>query len=806
MPQDQKRRLAAIMFTDIVGYTAMIQRDEQEAIQSVQSHQETLEACTNLHHGEIIQYYGDGSLTIFSSASEAVRCAICIQMKLRQEHRLPLRIGIHTGEVRFEQGKLFGNSVNIASRLEGLGIAGSIMISKKVMKEINNQWDILSRYVGLFQLKNVEEPVDVFAIESEGLAIPEVTQIQGKATLIRPQGEKENKQNLKNYPIAMRLLAGLGLVALVLAIWGMFSNKRDQPVVSMESFRLKPLTTSTWYEGTMSWSPDGNMYTYMSLVNGNGDIFIKNRKEGEAIQIVETPYDEYAPRWSPDGSKIAYLSIREDGMGIYWAPATGGMERKLTNLGISGVEQSIWVFFMMGAEPWSSNGEELLFPKMALDGTISINSINVNSGEEKQVTAPLPGQIDFAPSWSPEESSIVFKRNSNLWIKSLEGAQEESLLLPNKFIESPSFSNDGQKVLYSQFEGHRFNIYELDLSTQRSRPLTNSTKWMLYPTAIPNGGLSVEEFSHTIELRLIDLASREETILADHFGQLFYPRVSPDGDQLLYHADRTGNLELYVRSLDGTNREMNLSQNDRAMDIYGDWSPDGEQIAFFSNRDTAFHVWIMDKRGKMMGKACDEPVVFADISWTWGHQLKWSPEGSKIAYTAQSEDGPSLWIIDVETRQAQVKVVNMNSFTWYQNDKTIICNRISSNSTTAFRQLRKSSDNYSLTELVAINLETGEEQVLSQGMPVTDLFISRDGKRMGYTSAFGHFSYNIYQMNLKLPNSDEGFPSLLGMGEPLTHGAGKWHVHTGVFTPNGQSVIYSRDTDQLGVYVIENYP
>ena len=126
------RRLSAIMFTDIVGYSAIMQRNEQQAVGSAKRHQDVLETCTAQHEGEVLNYYGDGSLTVFPSASEAVRCSIDMQRKFQQDPALPLRIGIHIGEIHFDKAKIFGDSVNIASRLEGLGVAGSVIVSEKV--------------------------------------------------------------------------------------------------------------------------------------------------------------------------------------------------------------------------------------------------------------------------------------------------------------------------------------------------------------------------------------------------------------------------------------------------------------------------------------------------------------------------------------------------------------------------------------------------------------------------------------------------------------------------------------------------
>jgi class 3 adenylate cyclase len=101
----QSRQLAAIMFTDIVGYTALMQANEQKAVAVIKHYNSALEKCVGHFHGQILNYYGDGSLCIFSSATDAVNCSLAIQTELKTEPVVPLRIGLHIGEVFFEDAK-----------------------------------------------------------------------------------------------------------------------------------------------------------------------------------------------------------------------------------------------------------------------------------------------------------------------------------------------------------------------------------------------------------------------------------------------------------------------------------------------------------------------------------------------------------------------------------------------------------------------------------------------------------------------------------------------------------------------------
>lgn len=170
--QTEVRKLAAVMFTDLEGYTSMFQKNEPSALDKIHLHREYLEDITGRHHGQIIQFYGDGSLVVFESVMDAIRSAIEIH-NVSKKWKIPVRIGIHVGDVVFRDKDIFGDAVNIASRIQTVGIPGSIVVSGKVSDEIQNQPDIGISSLGKYSLKNVNEPIELFAITGHGLKIPE---------------------------------------------------------------------------------------------------------------------------------------------------------------------------------------------------------------------------------------------------------------------------------------------------------------------------------------------------------------------------------------------------------------------------------------------------------------------------------------------------------------------------------------------------------------------------------------------------------------------------------------------------------
>ncbi len=184
MKKQRTRRLAAIMFTDIVGYSALMQQNEKAAVAMRERHRRVFRQCHEKYHGEIVQYFGDGTLSVFQSGVEAVECAIALQRTLQQAddsgQPVPLRIGLHMGDIVFDGTDIFGDGVNLASRIESLGVEGAVLLSRKLNDELKNQAHILTLSMGAFTLKNIEEPVEVFAVASEGIKVPDRSEIKGK--------------------------------------------------------------------------------------------------------------------------------------------------------------------------------------------------------------------------------------------------------------------------------------------------------------------------------------------------------------------------------------------------------------------------------------------------------------------------------------------------------------------------------------------------------------------------------------------------------------------------------------------------
>jgi len=164
MPE-QFRQLAAIMFTDIVGYSALMSNDEQKAFGLLKTNREIQKPIIERYGGRWIKELGDGVMASFNTVSDAVNAAIKIQETCNTVKDLLLRIGIHEGEMIFENNDVFGDGVNIASRIQALANPGSIWISESVYKNVSNKNNITTAFVKLETLKNIKEPVRIYEVK-----------------------------------------------------------------------------------------------------------------------------------------------------------------------------------------------------------------------------------------------------------------------------------------------------------------------------------------------------------------------------------------------------------------------------------------------------------------------------------------------------------------------------------------------------------------------------------------------------------------------------------------------------------------
>ena len=184
---DQKRKLAAIVFTDIVGFTKLTAKDQTLASSLLTKQREAFKPIVESHGGTWLKEMGDGLLLIFDTVTEAVNCCIKIQEEAKTIEQMVLRIGIHQGEILMLENDVIGDDVNVASRIEAFSAPGGIAISGKVYDAIVREMHYQTKYLGKPKLKGVGQEVTVYCIISHGLPETNLADVAAKLEDVRPK-------------------------------------------------------------------------------------------------------------------------------------------------------------------------------------------------------------------------------------------------------------------------------------------------------------------------------------------------------------------------------------------------------------------------------------------------------------------------------------------------------------------------------------------------------------------------------------------------------------------------------------------
>jgi len=239
-----ERRLVAILFTDIVGYTATMGADEGLGIAARDEHRSLIQTLSSQFHGEFKDESGDASLSVFPSAVDAVKCALAIQAVLAHDPKFQVRAGIHVGDVVERDGRLIGDGINVASRLPALAEPGGVVASDRVIEHLRNH-HIASTPIGAKTLKNVAQPVPVFAIAGTGA-----------------QGPRAAASSRRRSALA----AGLAAVAL-LAGWLFLTGGSDE--LRFQAVRQGPPTLGPAYEQEIGFTTTGDGVRIAYATTGN---------------------------------------------------------------------------------------------------------------------------------------------------------------------------------------------------------------------------------------------------------------------------------------------------------------------------------------------------------------------------------------------------------------------------------------------------------------------------------------------------------------------------------------------------------
>ncbi|MHA7128382.1 adenylate/guanylate cyclase domain-containing protein [Algoriphagus namhaensis] len=173
MSQSLTKKLSVVFFSDIVGYTLLMGIDEERAYQLMKENLELHQRVFEKFDGVLIKELGDGILGTFDKAEDAVSASLEIQKEWDQRGEVELRIGLHCGEIIHERGDIFGDAVNIASRIQSIGVPSCVLFSKAILNLIEKPAHFEYKRLGKFKLRNVAKELELFAVTDSPLVVPE---------------------------------------------------------------------------------------------------------------------------------------------------------------------------------------------------------------------------------------------------------------------------------------------------------------------------------------------------------------------------------------------------------------------------------------------------------------------------------------------------------------------------------------------------------------------------------------------------------------------------------------------------------
>ena len=298
----ETRKLAAILVADVAGYSRLAGADEDRTLARLRTlRSDLIDPIISVHHGHVVKRTGDGSIIEFRSVVDAVRCAVEVQTAMIErnagvppEKRIEFRIGVHLGDVVEESdGDLMGDGVNIAARLEGIAKPGAICLSEDAYRHVKGRLGLAVRDLGPTQLKNIADPVRVYALEVGAQAHARV------ATPSGPVGPSAASVLRRRSVLALSALAIALLLAIGAAAWHFVGANRSPAIASAPPAEAAHLSivvlpfTNLSGDPTQDYFADGiteNLTTDLSRLSGSFVIarntaFAYKGKNADARQI-----------------------------------------------------------------------------------------------------------------------------------------------------------------------------------------------------------------------------------------------------------------------------------------------------------------------------------------------------------------------------------------------------------------------------------------------------------------------------------------------------------------------------------------
>ena len=399
------------------------------------------------------------------------------------------------------------------------------------------------------------------------------------------------------------------------------SNFRRPPL----SPRVVPFTSIPGQKSSPVFSPDGNQIAFIwegGEIAERG-VYVKLIGEGEPLRVASNP--GFQIDWSPDGRSIAFDRGGRDG-GIFSVPATGGAERRLTE--------------MAGPFAWSPDQKTLaIASRNSPQDPSSIVLLTLGTGVTHKLTHPPAGSVgDQSPSFSPDGKRLAFVRSpgtqvGDIHVVPVTGGEPQRLTSDNLFLSGGlAWSADGREIIFSSTRGGLPTLWRVQAAGGRLRRLIGIGEYAHQPAVSRAGGRLAYLYRKTdtniwrAPGPLSNTPGSDPVRLVASTREEYSPQFSPDGNRIAVVSDRSGSREIWVCDSDGRN-PVQLTNFGGSHAGSPRWSPDGKQLAFDSRPEGLSSIYVINVAGGSPRRLTDGKAE--DILPSWSRDGEWIYFGSR---------------------------------------------------------------------------------------------------------------------------------------------------------------------------------